>query len=291
MIYILVCKLGEKKYSYGTAFVVNRHILTAAHIIKDCESIHVYNEKERFRCEVQRIDERLDIALLKSVNGIPSSSLKLSRDKSKDGQDIEICGTLEENAKLISKITKVASSNFICDSVYGGVCIDLSHTKGFSGSPIMNKDTKEVYGIITWSYDNKLSGGISNHMINEFIANYKKKSMGMQVKYIKPHEMVQYGFSGRVEGCFIYKLHESYNGKLKKYDCIKKINDRTVGVNDCSLERLCSYHKHDKVKVSYKPYQGNSSWGEEICVEENLMDYPEDWNMAYHFQTRFIKFL
>ena len=288
MIYTLVCKINDKRYSYGTAFVLDDSLITAAHIVMDCEAIYIYNENIRHTCEIIKIDKRLDLALLsvkiRLKHGLPKCSRPL-----RDGENVILKGTLEENARLVQKTTKVSCAEFICDSVYGGVCVDLPHSQGFSGCPILN-DKNQVGGIITWSYDNKFSGGCHTSMIEEFLKYSRKNTLGVQVKYLKPHEMIQYGLLNELGGCLVYKIWTKYQGKLKKYDMITKVDNIDIGINSNSLERYINYLKVKRVNITYRPYMGNSTWGKPEVISHILYPYPEEWDTPYYFQSKFIKY-
>ncbi len=141
------------KLSSGTGFFVNQqgHIITNAHVVKDCKSIVIHLPKGDLPATLAARDERRDLAVLKVNDTSPSlASLRWNIDDLKLGDEVVLLGYPgREGVEGHSTFVKTSITGLIGpNGETGTIQLAPAAAKGNSGGPVLDA-SGNVIAVIT----------------------------------------------------------------------------------------------------------------------------------------------
>lgn len=168
----------QKANAFGTGFVFWKegndfYILTCAHVIEDIgkESICIKIDDEIKSAQLIGCGRRdyLDLAVLK-VSGLLKEPLSISNMYGKDNIDFQISGCYRDGSSkdpIIGKeiegetAKQITYANGMLDGWELNISENYKLQKGYSGSPVIDKNTKKVFAVATHAEGNSNGRAIS----------------------------------------------------------------------------------------------------------------------------------
>lgn len=286
-VFTLICHIDNDYFIFGTSFAISNNgiMFTSAHNLTMSNNIYVVINKKLYECDLLHLDNRADIAMIKTKDKVQVQSLKI---ESPSNLNIKLFGSLEDQSNIIQYSGILKTTKYIKPGIIQSLCTNIEVNKGLSGSPVLNNNGF-VIGMLNWYTSKDSSLAIDSSLLNNVIKHFKsnsneidilKGSLGLRTKVLKPHDIIFYNIEELKNNIHGELIKESLFNDFKKNDIILEIDQQKVGNYYDTIEYLVYTKKiGTKLNVLYKPYSNNKTWGFPKVKQVFVQSFPLQWDV------------